>query len=258
MRPTSKLEILLTTVSPIRGCLRCLAVFRTMTEAVVTPDPRILPDVAKLRIGVLGGTGEQGRGLARRLAIAGHQVVIGSRDATRAQDLAAGLGHGVTGASNQDCAANSDVIIAAIPWDGHGELLTSLRAELAGKILIDCVNPLGFDKQGAFALTVAEGSAAQQAANLLPDSQVVGAFHHISAVLLLDENIDSVDTDVLVLGDDRAATDIVQALANRIPGMRGIFAGRLRNCHQVEAFTANLISMNRRYKAHTGVRITDV
>ena len=129
---------------------------------------------------------------------------------------------------------------------------------MAGKILIDCVNPLGFDKQGAFALAVAEGSAAQQAADLLTDSQVVGAFHHISAVLLLDENVDSVDTDVLVLGDDRAATDIVQALANRIPGMRGIFAGRLRNCQQVEALTANLISMNRRYKAHTGVRITDV
>ncbi|MDA3021987.1 MAG: NADPH-dependent F420 reductase [Actinomycetota bacterium] len=229
-----------------------------MADAVLTPDPRVLPDVARLRIGVLGGTGEQGRGLARRLAIAGHQVVVGSRDAARAQDSAASLGHGVTGASNRDCAANSDVVIAAIPWDGHGELLTALSSELAGKILIDCVNPLGFDKQGAFALAVPEGSAAQQAANLLPDSQVVGAFHHISAVLLLDENVDSVDTDVLVLGDDRAATDIVQALANRIPGMRGIFAGRLRNCQQVEALTANLISMNRRYKAHTGVRITDV
>ena len=229
-----------------------------MTDAVVTPDPRMLPDVANLRIGVLGGSGEQGRGLARRLAIAGHQVVVGSRDATRAQDSAASLGHGVTGASNQDCAATSDVIIAAIPWDGHGDLLASLRAELAGKILIDCVNPLGFDKQGVFAIAVDEGSAAQQAATLLPDSRVVGAFHHISAVLLLDETVDSIDTDVLVLGDDRTATDIVQALANRIPGMRGIFAGRLRNCHQVEALTANLIAMNRRYKAHTGVRITDV
>ena len=109
-----------------------------------------------------------------------------------------------------------------------------------------------------FAIAVDEGSAAQQAATLLPDSRVVGAFHHISAVLLLDETVDSIDTDVLVLGDDRTATDIVQALANRIPGMRGIFAGRLRNCHQVEALTANLIAMNRRYKAHTGVRITDV
>ena len=103
-----------------------------------------------------------------------------------------------------------------------------------------------------------EGSAAQQAAAILTDSRVVGAFHHISAVLLLDEAIDSVDTDVLVLGDDREATDIVQALAQQIPGIRGIFAGRLRNCGQVEGMTANLISMNRRYKCHAGVRVTDV
>ena len=91
-----------------------------------------------------------------------------------------------------------------------------------------------------------------------PDSRVVAAFHHISAVLLLDESVDSIDTDVLVLGDDREATDTVQAIAGLVPGMRGIYGGRLRNAGQVEAFTANLISMNRRYKAHAGVRITDV
>ena len=93
---------------------------------------------------------------------------------------------------------------------------------------------------------------------MLPDSKVVGAFHHVSAVLLLDEAVDKVDTDILVLGDDREATDLVQALVGRIPGMRGIYAGRLRNAHQVEALTANLISVNRRYKAHAGLRVTDV
>ena len=86
----------------------------------------------------------------------------------------------------------------------------------------------------------------------------MSAFHHVSAVLLLDEGVDSIETDVLVLGDDREATDTVQALVNLVPGMRGIYGGRLRNAGQVEAFTANLISMNRRYKAHAGVRITDV
>lgn len=222
------------------------------------PDPRELPDVSGLRIGVLGGTGEQGRGLARRLAMAGHEVVIGSRDAARAQAAAAELGHGVRGADNEACARGADVVIVAVPWDGHGALLASLGDALAGRIVIDCVNPLGFDKQGAFALAVPEGSAAQQAAQLLPESRVVGAFHHISAVLLLDPSVDSIDTDVLVLGDDREATDTVQALAGRIPGMRGIYAGRLRNCGQVEAMTANLISMNRRYKAHAGLRVTDV
>ena len=145
-----------------------------------------------------------------------------------------------------------------MPWDGHRELLASLAGELAGKVVVDCVNPLGFDKQGAFALPVEEGSAAQQAQAVLPDSRVVGAFHHVSAVLLLDETVESVDTDVLVLGDDREATDLVQALVGVVPGMRGVYGGRLRNAHQVEALTANLISVNRRYKAHAGLRVTDV
>jgi 8-hydroxy-5-deazaflavin:NADPH oxidoreductase len=221
-------------------------------------SPRDLPDVDGLVLAVLGGTGEQGRGLARRWALAGHRVVLGSRDAARAEAAAAGLPASVTGAPNAEAAAQADVVVAAVPWDGHRALLEALAPVLAGKIVVDCVNPLGFDKQGAYALVVEEGSAAQQAALVLPDSRVVAAFHHVSAVLLLDEEIDSVDTDVLVLGDDREATDVVQALAARIPGMRGIYGGRLRNAHQVEALTANLISVNRRYKAHAGLRVTDV
>ncbi|MEI8261507.1 MAG: NADPH-dependent F420 reductase [Actinomycetes bacterium] len=226
-----------------------------MTDTTA-PDPHALPDISALTIGVLGGTGEQGRGLALRLGRSGLRVVIGSRDAARAQASAAEIG--VEGASNEDCATAADVVIVAVPWDGHAATLESLRGSLAGRIVVDCVNPLGFDKQGAFGLAVPEGSAAQQAALLLPDSRVVAAFHHVSAVLLLDETVASLDTDVLVLGDDREATDIVQALAARIPGMRGIYGGRLRNAGQVEAFTANLISMNRRYKAHAGIRVTDV
>lgn len=222
------------------------------------PDPYALPDPSGLTVGVLGGTGEQGRGLARRFALAGCEVILGSRDAGRAQEAAGVLPGSVRGMSNEDCAAAADVIIVAVPWDGHGALLETLRGPLAGKIVVDCVNPLGFDKQGAYGLDVPEGSAAQQAAAVLPDSRVVAAFHHISAVLLLDESVDSIDTDVLVLGDDREATDIVQALAGLVPGMRGVYGGRLRNAGQVEAFTANLISMNRRYKAHAGVRITDL
>lgn len=209
-------------------------------------------------IGVLGGTGEQGRGLAYRWARAGLNVVIGSRDAQRAVDAAEELGFGVRGASNADCAAAADIAVVAVPWDGHASLIGSLAGQLAGKIVVDCVNPLGFDKQGAFGLKVEEGSAAQQAQALLPDATVVAAFHHLSAVLLLDESIESLDTDVLVLGDSREATDAIQALAERLPGVRGIYAGRLRNAHQVEAMTANLISINRRYKAHAGLWVTDV
>ncbi|MEV0416976.1 NADPH-dependent F420 reductase [Streptosporangium canum] len=215
-------------------------------------------DVSGISIGILGGTGDQGKGLARRFAMAGHAVLIGSRSAERAAEAAAGLGLPARGADNATVAAEADVVIVAIPWEGHKSTLESLRAELAGKIVIDCVNPMGFDKQGAYALAVEEGSAAQQAAAVLPDSRVVAAFHHVSAVLLLDPEVTEVDLDVLVLGDDREATDTVQALAGQISGIRGVYAGRLRNAHQVEALTANLISINRRYKAHAGLRVTDV
>jgi hypothetical protein len=228
----------------------------TMTE-------RETPSVDGLVIGILGGTGDQGRGLARRFALAGHQVLIGSRSGERAEAAAEQLGHGVRGQANAAAAREADVVIAAVPWEGHGELLSALAGELTGKIVVDCVNPMGFDKRGAYALTAAEGgpaegSAAEQAAALLPGSRVVAAFHHVSAVLLLDPEVDTMDLDVLVLGDDREATDLVQALAGRIPGVRGIYAGRLRNCGQIEALTANLVSINRRYKAHAGLRITDI
>jgi hypothetical protein len=107
---------------------------------------------------------------------------------------------------------------------------------------------------------VADGSAAQEAAALLPRSVVVAAFHHVSAQLLNDPETASVDTDVMVLGEGehREATDLVMALADAIPGMRGVYAGRLRNAAQIEALTANLIAVNRRYKAHAGVRVTGI
>src|SRR5581483_3738905 len=196
---------------------------------------------------------------------AGLRVVIGSRDAGRAATAAAELVEqgglepdAVTGADNPGCAAAADMVLVAVPWEGHDTLLTSLRSELAGKIVIDCVNPMGFDKQGPFPIRVDEGSAAEQAAALLPDSRVTAAFHHVSAVTLADLSVAEMDLDVLVLGDDREATDQVRALADAIPGVRGVFAGRLRNAGQVEALTANLIAINRRYKTHAGIRVTDL
>lgn len=221
-------------------------------------DDSALPDVSARTVGILGGTGDQGRGLAYRLALAGQPVIIGSRTPSRASDAAAELGNGVRGLVNEECAAQSDIVIVAVPWEGHGALLASLRPVLAGKLVVDCVNPLGFDKNGPFPLPVEEGSAAQQAAALLPESTVCAAFHHVSASLLADPAVDRFDLDVLILGEDRAAVATVQALAGRIAGMRGVYAGRLRNAHQVEALTANLIAINRRYKAHAGLRITDI
>ncbi len=218
-------------------------------------------NVEDIVIGILGGTGDQGKGLARRFAMAGHRVLIGSRSAERATAAAAEIAGDeldVQGMTNHDTARDAQIVIAAVPWEGHGDLLGSVADELAGKIVIDCVNPIGFDARGAYALPVAEGSAAQQAANLLPASTVVAAFHHVSAKLLLDPQVETLDLDVLVLGDDREATDLVQALAGRIAGVRGVYAGRLRNAGQIEALTANLVSVNRRYKAHAGLRITDI
>ena len=212
----------------------------------------------------LGGTGDQGRGLARRLALAGHQILLGSRSLERAEAAAASVreslppGAAVSGRTNADAADEAELVVVAVPYDGHAALLRDVAGALAGKIVVDCVNPLGFDERGAFALDVPEGSAAEQAAAILPESTIVAAFHHVSAVLLLDPEVESLDTDVLVLGEVREATDRVQELVADIKGMRGVYAGRLRNARQVEALTANLISINRRYKAHAGLRVTDV
>src|ERR687885_695715 len=197
-------------------------------------DERALEDLV---VGVLGGTGPQGRGLGVRLAAAGQRVLLGSRDAERAEQVAA------------------DVAVRAGAAAGGVEVsvLGGSNVDVAGGVV-----PMGWDELGAYVLDVPEGSVCQQAAALLPDSSVVGAFHHLSAVLLEDLARPTIDGDVMVVGDDRAATDLVQALAGRLPGMRGIYAGRLRNARQVEALTINLVSVNRRYKAHAGIRVTDV
>jgi 8-hydroxy-5-deazaflavin:NADPH oxidoreductase len=235
-------------------------------EGAPVTDGRAVEDLV---VGILGGTGPQGRGLGVRLAAAGQRVLLGSRDADRCADVAAecssraaaaagGAEVSVQGGANVDVAGAADLVIVAVPYAGHAELLAELAEPLAGKIVVDCVVPMGWDELGAHVLDVPEGSAAQQAAALLPDSPVVGAFHHLSAVLLEDLSRPTLDGDVMVVGDVREATDAVQALAGRLPGMRGIYAGRLRNARQVEALTVNLVSVNRRYKAHAGIRVTDV
>jgi 8-hydroxy-5-deazaflavin:NADPH oxidoreductase len=229
-------------------------------------DANALPDVSELTVGIIGGTGDQGHGLAYRLARSGQRVLVGSRSTDRAARAAQEIGSlpglppnaNVSGGGNAEVAARSDVVVIAVPWDGHADTVAALREPLAGKMVVDCVNPLGFDKQGPYPLRVHEGSAAQQAAALLPESRVCAAFNHVSAPLLADPGIDRIDLDVLICAEDRELVEVVAALAARIPVMRGIYAGRLRNAHQVEALTANLIAINRRYKAHAGIRVTDL
>jgi 8-hydroxy-5-deazaflavin:NADPH oxidoreductase len=207
-------------------------------------------------VGILGGTGAQGRGLALRLARAGYDVILGSRDQERAHQAAEGLGERVSGATLRDAAAGSSIVIVAVPWDAHAQTLTDLRDVLEGRIVVDCVNPLAFIDRAPVALTVAEGSACQQAAALLPGSRVVGAFHHVAAPLLLDETVTELNTDVMVVGDDIPACDEVVQMIDSIPGLRGVRCGTLADAGQVEALTVNLIRINRRLKVHAGIRIT--
>jgi len=207
-------------------------------------------------IAVLGGTGAQGMGLATRLSQLEFRVLIGSRSAKRASAVAASLGPLVQGADNSDAALDCDLALVAVPYNGHAAMLADLKEQLAGKIVIDCVSPLGFDERGPFALPVPSGSACEEAQQILSESRVVGAFHHLSADLLSDRAVKRLAGDVLVLGDDREATETVQDLVGLIADLRGIYAGRLRNAGQVESLTANLISINRRYKTQAGIAVT--
>lgn len=211
-------------------------------------------------VAIVGGTGPQGRGLGYRLARSGHEVVLGSRDEGRARDAAdelaqrVGPAGSVRGAANTDAAWAADVVILAVPYDGHDDLVAGLRDALAGKIVVSCVNPLGFDRQGPFGVDVESGSAAESAAALLPGSRVVGAFHHLSAVTLIAD--EPLVEDVLVCGDDREAKQVVMDLATAVTGRPGVDAGRLRLARQLEPLTAVLISVNKAYRAHSGIRIT--
>lgn len=213
-------------------------------------------------IAVVGGTGPQGRGLAYRFALAGHTVVLGSRDASRASEKADEVNvkldrSAVTGATNTEAVAGADVVLLAVPWDGHADLVSSLVDGLAGKIVISCVNPLGFDGHGPYGL-VLEESAAQETQRLVPTARVVGAFHHVAALSLWKTPDALSHEDVLVCGDDLDAKSQVQDLAVAVTGKRGIDAGNLRLARQLEPLTAVLISMNKHYKTRSGVAITGV
>jgi NADPH-dependent F420 reductase len=211
-------------------------------------------------VAVIGGTGPQGKGLGYRFAKAGHDVVIGSRSEERAvpvaEEIAARAVTGaVSGASNADAAKSADVVLLAVPYDGHDELVESLAEQLAGKVVISCVNPLGFDKQGPYGLTV-ERSAAESAAAIVPTARVTGAFHHVAAASLWSEEDFLSHEDVLVCGDDAEAVDLVVDLAATVTGKPGVKAGRLRLARQLEPLTAVLISINKAYKTRSGIAIS--
>lgn len=218
-------------------------------------------------IAVIGGTGPQGKGLGYRFARHGHDVVLGSRSAERAapvvEELTARLGDvegagAVSGATNAAACEEADIVLLAVPWDGHDELVATLPLE--GRVVVSCVNPLAFDKQGPSGKPVdgGESSAAEHAARLAPGARVVGAFHHVAAASLWSEEEFLDHEDVLVCGDDAEARELVMELARTVTGKVGVNAGALRLARQLEPLTAVLISVNKAYRTRSGIAVTGV
>jgi NADPH-dependent F420 reductase len=183
-----------------------------------------------VKIGLLGGTGKEGRGLAMRWAKAGHEIVIGSRDPAKGDNAAA---------------AAADLVVVCVPYSGQAETLRELAPRLEGKIVVDLVVPLAPPQVTRVHLPPG-GAAALEAQQLLPGAKVVGAFHHVSSAHLQDPE-HRMSGDVLVCGDDAAAKDVVIGLVADL-GMRGLDAGALANAVALEAMTPVLIYMNKKYK----------
>jgi hypothetical protein len=208
-------------------------------------------------VGILGGTGPAGRGVAIRLASAGHDVVIGSRDAQRAAQSASGLsprGDGTVRGAANDEAATCDLVVVATPFDSVIATVKPLRAQLANKTVISMVNALAREGKEVVPLYPPRGSMAAQLAFALPESTVVGAFHHLPADQMID--LDSaLDGDVVIFGDDEAAREQVASLVNQMPGLRAVVVGSMSLASAVEAFTAVCVSINIRHKAHSYVKL---
>ncbi|MGB2606993.1 MAG: NADPH-dependent F420 reductase [Candidatus Sulfotelmatobacter sp.] len=215
-------------------------------------------------IAILGGTGPAGMGLALRWARAGEPIIIGSREAQRAQEAAseirkkAGSQAVVSGLENSAACAAADLLVLTVPFEGQATLLKQLKSAIRpGSILIDATVALAASVGGRASRTLGvwQGSAAQQAAELVPKGvSVAAAFHNLSAELLNGD--EALDCDVIVCSDDANAAQLARSLAAKIPGVRAIDGGKLENARTLEQITALLIGLNTRHKGHAGIRIT--
>lgn len=208
-------------------------------------------------IGIIGGTGPQGQGLAYRLAMAGVDVMIGSRKADKGRAAAEGLQHlgsgRVEGGANGELPGRSDMLLVAVPHEGMADTLGPLADQVTGQVVMSAVNHLGF-AGGPHLVSVPAGSSAQEVAELLPGGKVTTAFNNVSAVHLMDTD-HVFDEDVLVCGDDPGAVAQTIDLVDRLDGLRGVNAGPLSHAATIEAVTAVLISVNKAHKVNAGVRI---
>ena len=212
-----------------------------------------------MNVAILGGTGKEGAGLATRWALAGHSIIIGSRDAARAHDKAVELREAthkmaVAGESNAEAARQGTVIVIALPAQGLAATLPEVRDGCRGKVVISTVVPLTFGGPRLFTPPPA-GSSAEEAQGLLPDAKVVAAFHHIAAHELSATD-HPIECDLLMCGADADAKAVVTELG-RSMGLRSIDVGPLTNAGPVEGITALLATINRRYKLkNSGIQIT--
>jgi 8-hydroxy-5-deazaflavin:NADPH oxidoreductase len=215
-------------------------------------------------IPIIGGTGALGAGLATRWAQAGVPVVLGSRSAARAEEAAAKVreavpGAEVSGLENGEAARQGEIVFLTVPFRAQSENLNNLREALRpGQILVDCTVPLAAAVSGKAtrSLGVWQGSAAQQAQEMVPDGvTVIATLHTVGAPTLADTGAE-LDEDVLVCGDRKADKARVARLVELIPGLRPVNAGALEMARIVEQLTPMLISVNSRYKAHAGIRLT--
>jgi NADPH-dependent F420 reductase len=205
-------------------------------------------------IAVIGGTGHLGKGIARRLAKAGHDVTIGSRSAEKGQSIAAEVGHGIKGASNDDAAAGKDVVIVTVPYENQKATLGQIKDKIGSAILVDTTVPLVPPKVMRVQLPAAGSAAAEAREHLGPDIRFVTAFHNVAAHIL--DTDAKVDCDVLVFSDDVEARNTVVGLVGEME-LRGLSGGALANSAAAEAITSLLIYMNKTYKADgAGIRFT--
>ena len=194
------------------------------------------------------------------MALAGEQAVIGSRDATRASSAAEELlqvasGKNIQGAENSEAAANCQIAFLTFPYEGQRSTLEALGGALDGKIVVDVIAPMVFQRgRGASALEVAAGSAAEEAQEILPNSQVVAAFQNVSAEELQQPGT-VMDGDVVVCSDHAEAKVLVMDLVRKIPDLRPVDGGALANAKYVEQITPLLVNINRIHKIHAGIRI---
>ena len=205
-----------------------------------------------MRIGFIGGTGEEGMGLAYRFAKAGHDCIIGSRAIEKAQTASLPL----SAATNEDAGASADIVIVTTPYTAQSATLPPLAGALAGKIVVSTVVPMSFEGGKAALMSVPEGSAAQQEQLLLPGAKVVAAFQNLSAKKLLKGGL--LEADVVVCADDGDAKKQIMELAAAIEGVRGVDGGALANAQLVEGITVLLVSINRNYKTQAGIRIAGI